>query len=249
VLVLVLTARRFLACRPFEAKRRYFQTLILVKYKVATFFGLLTLIVALCTTIAAKDTHELNESEAREALNLLSHLGYWTGDAEAASDEPTYFATLAFQRVVGIAPTGRLTQTELRLLRRAEPLRVRSPQSFHVEIDVKRQILFLVEPGGVTRFIVPISTGNGVAFRINGHTANGRTPLGTFQVYRKIDGWHDSSLGNMFYSSYIYRGIAVHGSRIFAKTPSTHGCISIPLLAAISLSKEMPMGTVVTVYD
>lgn len=201
------------------------------------------------SAFGAYGSRDLNEFEFREALRLLASLGYWTGDAEATSDKEVYYATLAFQRVVGLKATGQLSPTELKLLRVGQPVKPRSSDSYHIEVDVSRQILFVVELDGVVRWILPISIGNGKPFRFKGHTETGRTPVGTFQVYRKIDGWRDSPLGSMYYPSYIYRGIAIHGSRVFASVPSTHGCISVPAEAAISLSKLMPIGTVVMVYQ
>lgn len=202
----------------------------------------------LSSSASAYRSCDLNESEFREALHLMASLGYWTGDAEVTSDKEVYYATLAFQRVVGLKATGQLSPTELRLLRVGQPVKPRSSEFYHIEVDVSRQILFVVEADGVVRWILPISTGNGKPFPFKGHTETGRTPVGTFEVYRKIDGWRDSPLGLMYYPSYIYRGIAIHGSPVFAIAPSTHGCISVPAEAAISLSKLMPMGTVVMVY-
>jgi lipoprotein-anchoring transpeptidase ErfK/SrfK len=148
-----------------------------------------------------------------------------------------------------VKATGQLSPKELQLLRVGQPIKPRSLEFYHIEVDVSRQVLFLIERDGVVRWILPISVGNGKPFRFKGHTETGRTPLGTFQVDRKIDGWRDSPLGSMYYPSYIYRGIAIHGSLIFADAPSTHGCISVPAEAAVPLSKLMPIGTVVMVYQ
>lgn len=217
--------------------------------KTRLLIGLLVLVLCPGSALCRDSHSHLTETELREAINLLTTLGYWTGGAEAESDRRLYFATIAFQRVAGLSTTGELSLTDLAVLRSRTPLQPHSSESYHIEIDLHRQVLFVVEPGGVVRSILPISSGSGKPFPFKGHTETGRTPIGNFQVYRKIDGWHDSQLGSMYYSSYIYRGIAVHGSRVFAETPSTHGCVSIPAAAADELSRLMPIGTLVMVYD
>src|SRR6185503_1844990 len=153
--------------------------------KTLLLVGLLFNPVFLSSAASVNVSGDLNESEFREALRLLASLGYWTGEAEEASDKKVYYATLAFQRVVGIKPTGQLSPTELELLRLGQSVQPRSSEFYHIEVDVSRQILFLVESDGVVRWILPISIGNEKPFHFKGHIETGRTPRGTFEVYRK----------------------------------------------------------------
>jgi lipoprotein-anchoring transpeptidase ErfK/SrfK len=76
-----------------------------------------------------------------------------------------------------------------------------------------------------------------------------RTPTGTFKVQRKINGWRLSSLGLLYYPSYIVNGIAIHGSLSIPAFPASHGCIRIPMFAAKEMSEMTPVGTVVAIYD
>jgi len=53
----------------------------------------------------------------------------------------------------------------------------------------------------------------------------------------------------MYYSNYISGGVAIHGFRTVPIQPESHGCIRIPMFAAREVSKLMPIGTIVLVYD
>lgn len=200
------------------------------------------------TNSARNDYDTLSQEEMTEAERFLFELGYWTGPVDGFPDEATYHAILAFQRVAGLPPTGLLKVRELRALRRATPIRPREKDSFHIEIDISRQILFMVEPGGKITHVLPVATGSGKWFTEAGRRRRARTPLGAFTVRRKIDGWRQSTLGLMYYPSYIQGGDAIHGSRKLPRRPSTYGCIAVPLFAAETLSKQMPVGTSVIIY-
>ena len=117
----------------------------------------------------------------------------------------------------------------------------------HVEIDLSRQRLFVVDTDRVVKTI-PVSSGNGKLFTSEGRTRRAITPTGRFTVYRKIAGWRKSPLGMLYYPSYINYGVAIHGSRSVPSKPASHGCIRIPMSTAKELSDLTPVGTVVLVY-
>src|ERR1051325_8652263 len=75
------------------------------------------------------------------------------------------------------------------------------------------------------------------------------TPRGRFIVYEKASGWEYGPLGALYFAKYISGGVAIHGSRNVPTQPETHGCIRVPAFAARKLSKLMPVGTIVLVYD
>jgi len=83
----------------------------------------------------------------------------------------------------------------------------------------------------------------------HGQVHRARTPTGTFKVQRKIKGWRLSSLGPLYYPSYIVNGIAVHGSLSIPTRPASHGCIRVPMYAAKELSALMPVGMEVVIYN
>jgi lipoprotein-anchoring transpeptidase ErfK/SrfK len=96
--------------------------------------------------------------------------------------------------------------------------------------------------------VLPISSGNGAWYVSEGEKRRAVTPTGRFRVYRKIPGWRKSRLGLMYYPVYIVGGIAIHGSPSVPRRPASHGCIRIPMSAAIAFYNTAPIGTAVHVH-
>jgi lipoprotein-anchoring transpeptidase ErfK/SrfK len=119
----------------------------------------------------------------------------------------------------------------------------------HVEADLGRQVLFVVDTSGKVTNILPISSGNGEEFTSEGWTRRAVTPTGRFKVYRKVEGWRKAPLGNIYYPNYFLSGVAIHGSQSVPTRPASHGCIRIPLFAAKEFSEIISTGTVVIVHD
>jgi lipoprotein-anchoring transpeptidase ErfK/SrfK len=156
---------------------------------------------------------------------------------------------IAFQKVERRARTGKLTLDELNALRAATRPLPRHARYPHIEIDLERQVLFLIDETGEVARILPVSTGNGELYTDRGRVERARTPTGTFKVLRKIKGWRLSSLGLMYYPNYIFSGIAIHGSFSIPTHPASHGCIRVPMYAAKELSSLLPVGIEVLIYD
>jgi len=184
----------------------------------------------------------------REAQQRLSDLGYWIGAVSGKWNEASKFGLVAFQKVEGRPRTGRLSPSDLLALRNAQRPRPRDTNSAHIEVDLKRQVLFIIEADGVISKILPVSTASGQRFEIDGETDIAVTPVGRFQVYRKLDGWRESPLGLLYYPNYIVGGIAIHGNPSVPAVPASHGCIRIPMFAAKRFSDMTPIGTPVIVY-
>jgi len=192
---------------------------------------------------------KLDTTTILEAEQRLSDLGYWTGPIDGVLDAGTSQALLAFQKVEGRTRTGRLTLKELEALRTASRPRPLEGGPFHVEVDLVRQVLFIVDDAGTVTKILPVSTGNNREFNTSEATLTAVTPRGRFKVSRKIPGWRKSELGLMYYPSYIVGGIAIHGSKSVPAYPASHGCIRIPMNAAEEFSDITPIGTLVIVHD
>jgi len=183
------------------------------------------------------------------AEQRLWELGYWAGSIDGKFDAASRQALVAFQKVEGRARTGKLTWEELKALESANRPLPRQVGYAHVEIDLRRQVLFVVGESGTVFRILPVSTGNGKLYVDHGQVHRAHTPRGTFKVLRKINGWRLSSLGLLYYPSYILNGIAIHGSLSIPTYPASHGCIRIPMFAAKELSALLPVGTEVSIYD
>jgi peptidoglycan hydrolase-like protein with peptidoglycan-binding domain len=186
--------------------------------------------------------------QTKEAELRLSEMGYWTGAVDGIFDPATRSALIAFQKYESRPISGKLTLDELETMRTAASPKPREPGYAHVEVDVDRQVLLLVNVDGVVR-VLPVSTGSDQAFIEEGQTSIAYTPRGRFVVYDKVTGWEKGALGSMYYSNYISGGVAIHGSPNVPNQPASHGCIRVPMFAAREVSKLMPVGTIVLVYD
>lgn len=222
---------------------------MLANKRTANIVTLPVAIVLMFWTIGYASAQALSTHEKREAEQRLWDLGYWAGPVDGKFDFDSRHALIAFQKVERRARTGKLTLDVLNDLRVATRPRPRHTRYPHVEIDLERQVLFLVDENGEVARILPISTGNGELYMDHGQIHRARTPTGTFKVLRKIKGWRLSSLGLLYYPSYIFNGIAIHGSLSIPTHPASHGCIRVPMYAAKELSSLLPIGMEVLIYD
>lgn len=184
-----------------------------------------------------------------EAQRRLTELGYWIAGTDGKWNEASRHGLIAFQKVEGRPRTGRFTVAELRALNAASRPSPRETGFAHIEVDLQRQVLFMVEEDGTVSKVLPVSTGNGKMFEIEGDTLPAVTPPGRFRIYRKLAGMRKSPLGLLYYPNYILGGIAIHGNGSVPATPASHGCIRIPMFAAKEFSAITPIGLQVIVYS
>ena len=190
----------------------------------------------------------LTRAQTREAERRLADLGYWTGAVDGLFDPATRSALIAFQKWEGRPITGQLTLAELEAIRTSTSPKGRELGYAHVEVDLDPQVLLVVNEDGGVR-VLPISSGSDKPFVDDGQESVAHTPRGRFLVYDKVVGWEKGPSSSMYYSNYISGGVAIHGYRSVPIQPESHGCIRIPIFAAREVSKLMPIGTIVLVYD
>jgi Putative peptidoglycan binding domain/L,D-transpeptidase catalytic domain len=211
------------------------------------FLPILLLTIAVPAVAVQKAT--LTKAEVQQAEQWLADLGFWTGPIDGVWDGASRHALIAFQKVQRAKPTGLLTRAEWNALSVATPHRPRDAKGPHIEVDLARQILFLVDSQGKIGNILPISSGSGKTFHENGYPeTRAITPCGRLEVYATASGWKTSPLGEMYNPLYIVGGIAIHGSEDMRTYPASHGCIRIPMFASSRLPKMVPKGTPVWVY-
>ena len=163
----------------------------------------------------------------------LSELRYALPGIDAGFGYRTYEAVLAFQKVRGLARTGRVGQGEWRVLWQTSRPRPRVRRGDYLEVDKSRQVLMEVRGGKVER-VIHASTG-----------ATGNTPVGTWRVYREVFGWD----WVLYHPMYFLRGFAIHGYPSVPPWPASHGCVRIPLWLASSVRERWGHGSVVRVYN
>jgi N-acetylmuramoyl-L-alanine amidase len=180
-------------------------------------------------------------SKGPDVLNLekkLAALRYDVGKVDSVYDEALKDAVMAFQKAERLRRDG---VAGVDVWTRLETARVPTARYYysgtHVEIDLTRQVLFLVSKGKVIK-VLSCATGASAT----------PTPPGSFRIFRKLDSWRQSSLGWLYMPSYFYGGIAIHGSYSVPAYPASHGCVRIPVWATYALYYQMPIGTPVRVY-
>ncbi|HJP90774.1 MAG TPA: L,D-transpeptidase family protein [Pyrinomonadaceae bacterium] len=206
------------------------------------------LILILGVSLVSAQRRSTTRAEIREAERRLAELGYWTGPIDGRFDVATKAALITFQKWEGRPTTARLTRDELEAIRTSAPPKAREQGYEHVEVDLDRQVLLIVDDQDRVR-VLSVSTGTGKSFVYDGQTSIAYTPRGRFVVYEKGVGWEDNVFGSMYYANYISGGIAIHGSYNVPPQPASHGCIRIPMFAAREMSRLMKLGTIVLVYD
>ena len=214
--------------------------------KVLLIVGLLLLPASLA--FGQQRPASLPRTEVRNAERRLADLGYWTGVVDGIFDSTTQSALIAFQKWEGRPVTGKLTSDELEAIRVAAAPVPRDGTYEHVEVDVDRQVLLLINGDGSVR-VLPVATGTDKQFFYDGQMSVAYTPRGRFVVYEKGVGWENNVPGSMHYPNYISGGIAIHGSYNVPVKPASHGCIRIPMFASREVSKLLKLGTIVLVYD
>lgn len=190
-----------------------------------------------------------NDSMIYQAKKLLSEKGYWITKVDNVKDSSTHHAIVAFQKVEGRKRTGILNMRELEAIQnsnRPNPVYVGAK---HIEIDLKRQILFLVGENDFVTNILPVSTGNGKAYYEKGIKKIAYTPRGTFKITRQIKGIRRAPLGILYHPNYFFNGVAIHGSNSIPFYPASHGCVRIPRFAAKKFSDLVYVGMPVIVYE
>ena len=188
-------------------------------------------------------------AEAMESERRLSEMGYWTGPVDGVIDGITRTALIAFQKWEGREITGRLTREDVEAISNAPPPQPRDAGYKHAEIDVDRQVLSIIDDDGTIIRIVPVSTGSGRRYNEKGNRGLAYTPKGRFRIYGKVSGWKRSPLGLLYYPSYFSDGLAIHGNPSVPSLPASHGCIRVPMFASRAISKMLPVGTIVIIYD
>lgn len=191
----------------------------------------------------------LKQKELKEAERRLSEMGYTTGRVDGVIDSTTRQALIVFQKWEGRKVTGNLTRAEFNAINEASAPRPKDTGYKHVEVDLDRQVMLLTNDDGEVVKILPVSTGSGKHYKEKRMSGLAYTPRGRFRIYGKMEGWRRSPLGLLYYPNYFSDGLAIHGNPEVPHTPKSHGCVRIPMSAAKWISQQLPVGTIVLIYD
>ncbi len=153
-------------------------------------------------------------------------------------DEGTGRALVAYRKMTGLERIPYAGRRVFELLERgAGGFHVRyRGDGRHVEGDLTKQVLALIEPGGRVRSIYTMSSGK----------PSTPTVIGRFSVYSKTPG--ENSEG-MVDSNYFIRGYAIHGYAEVPTYAASHGCLRVPIPDAPAIYAWVREGTPVDVYN
>lgn len=119
-----------------------------------------------------------------------------------------------------------------------------------VEVSLSEQLVKVYDPGQTTPTLIShISSGSGRPWSNDEYSGSSITPIGDFEITRRISGWRESSLniGRLYNPLYFRGGIAFHGATSVPLYPASHGCVRVPMHIAEYLPGELPNGTAVHV--
>src|SRR5215813_11251161 len=164
----------------------------MIQITLKVLISLSLLLASTHLTASAQQTNiksvRLTRAQTKEAEQRLSDLGYWTGTVDGLFDIASKTALITFQKWEGRPVTSRLTLEELDAIRAGKTPTARETGYEHVEIDLDRQVLLIIDNDGGIRML-PVSTGSGQPFIDEGQTSVAYTPRGRFVVYDKVNGW------------------------------------------------------------
>lgn len=178
----------------------------------------------------------------------LADAGFRPGRVDGEFGKATLGAVYAFQKVHDLPRDGSFRDAYWELLGTDVELPSKDEVPDRVEIDLNKQVLFLVEDQEV-KAVLPVSSGNGETYRgSTGSLVRARTPEGGYSFYRHIDGWRISYLGGLYRPYYFRGGYAIHGSSSVPPYPASHGCVRVELHDMDYLTTELNLGMPIYVY-
>jgi L,D-transpeptidase-like protein len=146
----------------------------------------------------------------------LQAQGFHTGTRGPRVTSGTHLAIKAFRKVNGMSWSEAYSPAIFRtLLLGKGAFNPRFSDGKHVEVDVSRQVMALVE--GKT----PVHT-----FHVSTGTGGTPTVLGNYRFYLKQPGYNSS---RMYYSVYFIGGYATHGYSSVPNYNASHGCVRNPI--------------------
>ena len=185
----------------------------------------------------------------RALQKRLARLGYWNGKADGSYGLLTQQAVYALQKAAGLNRDGVVGPKTQKALDQGVRPKAKSRSGRVIEINLKRQLLMLVDDGEITQ-IFNTSTGSNEYYEQEGGTFLADTPRGKFKVSRQIDGWRHAPLGLLWRPKYFNGGIAVHGANSVPPYAASHGCARVSIAAMNWMWKNdaLPLKTKVWVY-
>jgi L,D-transpeptidase catalytic domain len=163
--------------------------------------------------------------------------GYYTGGHVSGKyNHGSQLATLAFRKVNNMARNYQYKPVIFeKLLQGRGAFRPRYHSDHHVEVDISRQVMALVDGDKVVS-VFHVSTGK----------PSTPTVRGTYHFYRKDPGYNSEG---MYYSVYFIRGYATHGyNPVPMHEAASHGCVRNPIPFSTYIYNWINLGDAIHIY-
>jgi peptidoglycan hydrolase-like protein with peptidoglycan-binding domain len=186
----------------------------------------------------------------------LRDLGVYRGITDGVYGRETAASVVAFHKVIGVERSNEWTVEDWDLTEPPDHREVlaRNPdEDDRVEVDLGRQVMFVIRGNKVTA-VIPVSTGNGERYwslngGANGGYVRATTPRGDFTLFRHISGWRVNYLGGLYKPWYFTPYYAIHGSRSVPSYPASHGCVRVPTWESNHLDDLLEIGLPVHIWE
>jgi N-acetylmuramoyl-L-alanine amidase len=184
----------------------------------------------------------------------LARHDLFRGEIDGEFGPATAYAVVAFHKVLGVERTWEWEEEDS--LRMANfilpPLPERPDEPDRLEVDIGRQVLYLIEDFEVTA-ILPVSTAGSYIYwseRQQAYVGAG-TPHGDFTLTRHSVGWScDPVTGWCIYNPWNFtEHYALHGYRSVPAYPASHGCVRIPTWEADIMESHLFIGMPIHIWD
>ena len=163
--------------------------------------------------------------------------GYYIGRSMTSRfSRGSRLATAAFRKVNGMARNMQYKPVIFRkLLTGRGAFHPRDRTGHHVEVDISRQVMALVNDDHVV-----------ATFHVSTGKASTPTVRGTYRFYRKEPGTNSHG---MYMSVYFIRGYATHGyPSVPMREAASHGCVRNPELFSVYIYNWIHLGDAIHVY-
>src|SRR3954469_877746 len=163
--------------------------------------------------------------------------GYYTGGHVSGKyNHGSQLATLAFRKVNNMARNYQYKPVIFeKLLQGRGGFHPRYHSGHHVEVDISRQVMALVNGDDVV-----------ATFHVSTGKPSTPTVRGTYHFYRKDPGYNSEG---MYYSVYFIRGYATHGyNPVPMHEAASHGCVRNPIPFSQYIYNWINLGDAIHVY-
>lgn len=184
----------------------------------------------------------------------LADAGFYHFEIDGSFGAGTESAVIALHKYLGVERSAIFEVADWdRLANLPAPgIPIRWTERDYVEVDIARQLLFLVRGGALVQ-ILPVSTGSGKLYWSvrNNKWATSGTPRGDHELWFHQWGWScDSVTGWCVYKYWGFTSFyGIHGYRNVPAYPASHGCVRVTLADADWLEPHLFVGMPVHIWD